>query len=361
MLRSATLSSVIAVAIWSLPLFGQSIEQGTLFLVGDAGATNLNRDYVLRHIGVSIENLVASDADRPIAVVFLGDNVYSEGIRPDHVAEDGAILVDQVTLGAADVRAPVYFVPGNHDWANGDHESEALRRLEMQSALIQAIASEWDRDAYLYPSPGCPGPRQLALGDVAHLFLIDTEWLLRGARTCPGVSREEFLHRLAIGLGNAKGRHAFVLAHHPLATGGPHGGRGGGFNSVMAKLRLSQEDVFARRYANAINDLKTAIRESGHDRVTYAAGHEHSLQVIDPEPGSGAPLVLVSGSGAKTSPVDSIGGSRYWASAYGYMRVDFFGDDATLTVVCLKDYLTPPEETSMPLFHSAVEPRGACR
>jgi hypothetical protein len=142
--------------------------------VGDAGEIELDSP-TLAVLG----QVVGNAPDRSLAV-FLGDNIYPRGLptatEPGVDLERQAaeqILREQV---AATERAGIeaVFVPGNHDW---DHSGRrGLERLQEQGSYLAAISGG---DATLQPTPGCPGPMVLDLGERARLIAIDSEWLLR--------------------------------------------------------------------------------------------------------------------------------------------------------------------------------------
>ncbi|NNK64518.1 MAG: hypothetical protein HKO98_15070, partial [Gemmatimonadetes bacterium] len=68
-----------------VPVPGPSdATSATVFLVGDAGVINDERTLLLEHLGRAADSIQRTAPDRPTATVFLGDNIYDEGIRPDH-------------------------------------------------------------------------------------------------------------------------------------------------------------------------------------------------------------------------------------------------------------------------------------
>ena len=52
-------------------------------------------------------------------VLFLGDNIYEVGARPDFRSVDLEHLTVQSAVLGDDPRAVAVFLPGNHDWARG--------------------------------------------------------------------------------------------------------------------------------------------------------------------------------------------------------------------------------------------------
>jgi hypothetical protein len=318
-----------------------SSPQAVVFLIGDGGEAGPARDSLLRHVDAQIAALRSGGGGPPVAVVFLGDNVYPEGVRPNQMAEDIENLVAQVSVGTAPGQAPLYFLPGNHDWADSGEAAEGVRRLRLQAAAIDSLAAGRVRTRFV-PSPGCPGPETASLGDVATLVFIDTEWLLRDAQTCDGWDRTRFLEELRRTLRASPGIPKIVLAHHPLVTGGPHGGawpgRGlwgnvlGPFRWLVYQLAVNGQDATSGRYSRMVDDLLGVFFEEGLMPLVYAAGHDHSLQVVGVERDGEELMTLVSGSVARPSNVRRIDGMRFATSNQGYMRLDLLGDSARITL-----------------------------
>jgi hypothetical protein len=166
---------------------------------------------------------------------------------------------------------------------------------------------------------------------------IDTEWLLRRPESaCPDV--EHVYAALEAELAAAADRRVILAAHHPMATGGPHGGNVGAFAKgpfvyyLAVKAGLGVQDLASGRYADMLTGLRGAIRRSGVRPLAFAAGHDHSLQVIRRH-GPGEPAFqLVSGSGSRTTPTDRVGGTRWAAGVHGYMRLELGPAASRLTV-----------------------------
>ena len=130
------------------------------------------------------------------------------------------------------------------------------------------------------------------------------------------------------------------MAHHPLATHGPHGGYhplSEGLVvpafSLLRRLWRHDQDVFGRRNREMVERIESVIRESARQSLTiYAAGHEHGLQVLK---GRAADYVLVSGAGASdhTNPVGRGLDTLYGHSGSGFMVLDVTDGVTRLAVV----------------------------
>ncbi len=317
----------------------------TLFLIGDAGAPARGFEPVFAALGKDL-----SIAPARSMVVFLGDNVYPSGL-PDSATPNRADaerrLDAQIGL-VLEHGARGIFLPGNHDWdGSGEGGWAAIKRQgryvdEHGGALVEML-----------PKGGCPGPEVADLGQMVRLVLLDTEWWLHGGpkpqdpnSVCAADSKHEVVDSLRATLGTAGARLVVVLAHHPLDSGGRHGGYFGWqdhifplrdispwlwvplpiIGSVYPAARqfgITSQDMSSSAYREMRDSLLAAFTE--HAPLVFAAGHEHNLQVLR---GDGVPYVLVSGGGyyGNTTPVWMTQESLFAKAISGYMRVDFLSD-----------------------------------
>lgn len=311
-----------------------SAVDATLFLVGDAGEVNPERTDVLAHLSAQIQDAARTPA-RPVLVAFLGDNIYDQGLPAEPSREDLEKLDGQV-LALGDVPSVSgVFLPGNHDWGNGATVADGRAAVERQSTWIEHVRP--GRDLQFLPDDGCPGPAGRELGPSAYLVFIDTEWLLRRAEQGCGTA-EEFYARLAAELRAHADKRLLILAHHPLVSGGPHGGNiaplemGPFVYWIARKSGVSTQDLSSGRYTDMVRRIREAIDLSGTRPLALAAGHDHTLQVVGMG-GQGDPAFqLVSGAGSKSERSRWIEGMRYATDGFGYMRLDFTQDEVLLTV-----------------------------
>ena len=290
----------------------------SLFLIGDAGEPDP------RGIDTPLDSLTAHasvDPQRSV-IVFLGDNIYPDGLLEAGFAEwaDGRRrLAAQVMAVPPGVRA--VFLPGNHDWAGGG--AFGLYSVRLQEQMIRTLAN--GRDIRMLPGNGCPGPAALDVGRLRFVAL-DTQWWLHefivrdSASQCETRPRQVMsaLREQIRDWSSSAGRIVIVGAHHPLMSGGVKGAYCGWTGPLRRFARLDQD---------LISNVNRALRDSIEAAfsiappLAYVAGHDHSQQVLDGGPNVG--YVLVSGAATKVSCAVRLRQS-YFTSQYrrGFMRVD---------------------------------------
>jgi len=290
------------------------VEQ-RIVLIGDAGLY-LEDDPVLA-------SLRTWTADVPSTVVFLGDNLYDEGLQPDDRDRGEKILRQQVEATDA-LRV---FVPGNHDWGLSPNGQDPAVVGNQQAYL------EGFEGVRFAPAQGCMGPAELVLpgraaGRAVVLVLADpTKWIYPALET--RCARTETHDGFLAELDGLLTRHAddwvVMGSHYPMETGGPHGGLSYGRIGDMVLAFYAWRygglgNTYEPDYADWIARTTEVMRR--HPPTLYAAGHDHSLQILD---GHGyARMEVVSGAGAvdRVSTVTDLPASKFAHAAPGFVLLD---------------------------------------
>lgn len=328
----------------------QSIEL-SLFLIGDAGSSAYDGEPVLRELSRQLDSLEQA----PRFVVFLGDNVYPRGVPPaDHPnREDAEKKIAAQVLAIRRGGARGVLIPGNHDWDRMGRDGwNAIRR---QDTLVRAFGGEAVR---LLPAGGCPGPEVVDLGSRVRLIALDTEWWLHNdakpagsASPCPTRTPEEVTDSLGGAIRDGGMRHTVVVAHHPLRSGGEHGGAFkfvdhifplrnveswlwiplpliGSLYPLARQNGISNQDISGGKYQAMRRAFEDAFAR--FPPLVFASGHDHDLQVIRGSRAevSHAGYLLVSGAGilGHAGLVRRVEGSLFEREAAGFMRLDFTKD-----------------------------------
>ena len=315
-------------------------------LIGDAGYY-LEDDPTLAAL-----DAWATAADSA-TVVFLGDNIYNEGLT-DEDREHGERILGQ-QLEATRVRKIV--IPGNHDWGLLPKDYNA-RSIENQQAFVDGWPAG---DAEFIPKDGCMGPTTRVLreraGDEKAVVLValdPTPWIQPGIReACPAATTNEaHLAALDAALGRHAEDHVLLASHYPMLTGGPHGGLTYGFFGDMIVTPLGWMmggliNTYEDGYADWIQATQAVLRR--HPPAIYAAGHDHNLQLL--ESGDVAGLYVVSGAGARerVSTVTHIDETIFAHAAEGFVVVDFGPAGALVRVI------EPMVSVDEPVFEYLVD------
>ncbi len=300
-----------------------------ILLVGDAGEPDTP---VLDDVSEW-----ASRKPEETIVLYLGDNMYPEGMTERRRGEADARLLPQIEA-VTESGARGVFLPGNHDWARGDRD-EGYDAVVAQARYVNDHMPGTEN---FLPKNGCPGPAAIDLLRGIRIIALDTQWWLQKGEkptdACPQPDREAVVDRLVELLNTDLD--VVVAAHHPLGGHGRHSGFSdwkdhllppiiGTVIALSRKLPLRDQDFNASAYRTMVDDIEGAFsrRGSSEGLLLFAAGHEHSLQVLE---GNLVDYVLISGSAAKTSPV-SHGDDTLFAHLHtGFMVVDFMESGSVL-------------------------------
>lgn len=316
----------------------------SVFLVGDAGDASL--DPLPGTLRVLRDKMQESSS--PGAMVFLGDNLYPDGLPPeDHErrAELEQRLLAQIEA-VRDFEGPVYFIAGNHDWAStGEAEPSYVLRQE------RFIETHLDKGNSFQPDNALPGPSVVTLIDEEeaagpgydiHLMMIDSQWWIHpdekplpDGTESEDEAKELLLERIGNHMEELQGQEVLFALHHPLYSFGRHGSKfplsthlkPPVFGSLYAFYRSTvgyPQDISHRNYSA----LKEGILDAaaGHDDLIFASGHEHSLSFIPVQKNGRQYHQIVSGSGTRKSYVRKKDGPVHTFETMGLAILRYYPD-----------------------------------
>jgi len=281
-----------------------------VFLIGDAG----NADEVQAQQTLSLLKNKLDSADSNSMLIFLGDNIYPNGM-PKETDKDYALakqkLEDQLAI-TKNFKGKTLVIPGNHDWYNG------LEGLKAQEDFVKNYFN--DKKAFL-PKNSCPID-DINLSKDIKLIVIDSEWALANWDNYPGVNkgctiktREDFFTEFKDLVTKNQDKKIIVALHHPIISSGTHAG----FNSAKSHLfplkskipvpgvaslinilrsssGASPEDLNNQHYADLANRLKSIVQDK--ENIIFVSGHDHNLQYHEDR----NIRQIISGAGSKTDP-----------------------------------------------------------
>jgi Calcineurin-like phosphoesterase len=314
--------------------------EAVVLLVGDAGQINEDSKRVLATMRTDVERWTARGT--ATTVLFLGDDVYETGLQDPSSSErqDGIRRLEAQIDVIRGEEAGGIFLPGNHDWGDGEGATGVARLGNLARYLERSIPN-----VKLVPEAGCPGPviedLSTHAGDRAlRLIVLDTHWWLQagqgivGSPPCPSVDKDRVINDLGRGIRDAPPNVPIIVAaHHPLRSGGSHGGNSSFGRAIPHRAGMLVQDLNSGPYREMIARFDSVFAVSKRP-IIYAAGHEHTLQVISDTTGPQPIHHLVSGAGSKSSNVMAIPGTQLSARLPGYMRLEFLrGNHVRLHVV----------------------------
>lgn len=310
--------------------------QSRIVLIGDAGEFKKNKQPVILGIQSTIP------FDEKTTILFLGDNVYNTGL-PDESAPNyqlmRAVLDSQIHI-ADNTKAKVYFMPGNHDWNNGKEGGyESIVRQQ------QYVDNTGRSNVKFYPEDGCPGPVEISITPDVTVIIMDSQWWVHpydkpGIESdCPFKTKDEVLTQLDDILSRNSKKLVIITFHHTLKSFGIHGGYFtlkqhifpltdafpkayiplpiiGSIYPITRGIFGTSEDLSHPLYAAMIADIERVVK--GHQNVIFAAGHEHTLQLIK----DSSYYYIVSGAGSKATRVSKNKKLLFGVQKNGFVTID---------------------------------------
>jgi hypothetical protein len=310
-----------------------------IILIGDAGELDKQQNGVIQH---AVSNVLKGKT----SVLYLGDNIYPTGMGlPGSPEEAGTkkILDGQYKpLRAAG--APVYFVPGNHDWDRMGPLGLAKIKLEGEY-----LAAQKDSLLKIVPAKGCPDPTAININDDMVVIAFDSEWWLyiynkdNPDADCECKTNEEVIDKFRELLYKNRNKIIILADHHPFTTYGHHGGSYVWqdylfpLTSVKSSLYIplpglgALYPILRGTFDNAEDNghplYKTMIKEINDvfkidSNVVRVSGHEHGLQFIN----DNGVIQVVSGAGAKQAVVKKGKHALFALKEAGYVTADLMLD-----------------------------------
>ncbi len=193
----------------------------------------------------------------------------------------------------------------------------------------------------MMPACGDPLP-QIRENPLARIIFLNTQWWLR-PHLRDGASKDHVRETLSTLLCSAgDDQVVIVVGHHPLESHGPHGGNLSLIEYLFPPLPLalwlgiSPQDLSNSKNRELVGALETTM---GNRPLIYAAGHEHSLQILKSDQGPCYQLVSGAGSKSKLTPVWHDPVTTLFAFEHaGFMEVDVLDDRRVFLSVFIPDH-----------------------
>lgn len=320
--------------IGSFTLPAQDSVLSRVIFIGDAGEMNPGQSAVIKN---AADHIIPGKT----TVLFLGDNVYPRGMGLPGSKEEKKTqeILQSQFMPMRSKGAPVYFVPGNHDW-----DKMGPKGLEKIKRQWQYLNSQHDSLLRLVPPDGCPDPVEINVSDSLTIIAFDSEWWLfpfsksNPWADCDCRNKDEIIDRLDELAYKNRYKIILLASHHPFQTYGHHGGYFNwkdhlfpftalnknlyiplpGIGSLYPFLRKTfsnPEDAGHPLYEHMIRDIDNVFAISPN--FIHVAGHEHGLQFIKSKQ-----IQVVSGAGAKESYIKKGKHALFAETIPGFVTAD---------------------------------------
>ena len=326
----------------------------SIYLIGDTGNAKENSTIpIFKYLKKELDQ-----ADENNSIIFLGDNIYPVGLPPKYEETWRALAEHKldVQLEVLDnFKGNITFVPGNHDWSKYGLRGVKRQEKYINKKLNLQRNGTDDKDDknfehHFYPKTGCGDPKLVEINDQLVVIYIDSEWWIRNWDSDPNINegceiktRAVFFREFEEMVRKYRNRNVLIAMHHPLYSGGQHGGHYT-FNNHLFPLRFLNkklyiplpvlgsvvaiargavglpQDLNNSKYRGMRKDIMAALTKNGNYIV--AAGHEHTLQYIERD----GQQFIVSGAGSKENATGLTKGQEFGFGRLGYSRIDFYDD-----------------------------------
>jgi predicted phosphodiesterase len=321
-----------------LVVFGQ--QPFSVYLIGDAGEDTVPG----KALQLLQQQLLA---DTNSAVVFLGDNVYPNGLN---LKDKNSLLHLESQLQILkQYKGQAYFIPGNHDW--NAQRRNGLTRINDQEHFVtdylkdNSSISNKNKGTF-FPGNGLPGPVSVMLNNSTRIIFIDSQWFLHFHKKNKTGSKKNTIALFYTTLDSlltfskTNNEKVIITAHHPMFTNGEHSRKLQPLrffiNCTPFQLfglcgvnRWLSQDLRQGRYRKMKKRLMFSFNK--YDNIIYASGHDHNLQCFK----EGNNKYIVSGSGSKLSKLRR---KKTFLSVFeddkstGFVKLEFNGQTVTTTI-----------------------------
>lgn len=262
----------------------------SIFFIGDIGESDIIE------ANIKLLKVQMNEVQEKGTVVLLGNTISKKHLKEN---DDDADLSDPNLLRilnmVKDFKGEILFIPGEKEWEqNNKHDWEALMNLE------EFVENYLGRGDVFLPSGGCPGPVEIELTNEIVLLVVDSQWWLhlgeKPESECGFENSSDFLILLSDAIKRNRNKKIVFAAHHPLYSGGKHGGNFPfpGPVELYRKWFGTPQD-FAFPYYKQMRKMAKMLGQ-GEENIITVGAHDNSLQFTK----EGGSFFIVSGSGSKS-------------------------------------------------------------
>jgi len=322
----------------------------SIFLIGDL-KNPCTENKVLDLLQTQI-----NEAGKNSTLIVLGDILYQVGL-PDS-GNSGFLEAEKkmnfILSKLCNYEGNVFFIPGNHDWAQGRKQGwKNLRNLE------NYIEKKLNKGNVFLPDGGCPGPVGIHLNDEIVIIAFDYQWFLHKHNKphpkyhCDCDEDFDFFVSFEDAIRRNSHKQIVIASHFPIYSVGNHGGYFPPLYSIFPLLERNKYFYLPlpgfvytgyRKFFGSMQDLahpdynylKNLIWNivSNHPNIIYTAGHEHNLQYVFKD----SVHHIISGGGGEGTYISCRKKKADFAAASeGFCRIDYY-ENGSVWVKFLKPF-----------------------
>lgn len=346
----------------------------TVYMTGDAGRI------VPEEANPVLELLKKklSSADKNTTMIFLGNQLYPNGMPPKNAGEERKIAEAQLNAQLSildDFKGCPLFIPGHRDWLK-----YGLKGVKRQEKYIEEYLDKNknkdndDEEDYFLPDEGCGDFEAIDLNDQLGIIAVDSEWYLHDWDKEPEIndgceikSLKVFDFNFQDQIRKYRNKNAIVVMHHPPYSNGTYGGKYPAkehifpLTTVNPNLYLplpivGSAAMFLRSVFGGKQELsngnyaimKESIVGSANKNGSYifASAHDRSLQYFNQK----KQHFIVSGGGSSRTPAGKGNEVSFSYGAMGFSQLDFYEDGTTWLT-----FWTPDGEHGRVVFKKKIK------
>lgn len=308
----------------------------------------------------------------PSTVIFTGDITKANLSNIVERVEDSIRISFLIKQLQSEYIKHLVFLPGDRDWSYSG--KDGLTNANIIEGMLESLPFE---NIAWKPGHGCPGPKEMEIGESLLLVIINTQYWNHPFKVpdptdaiCKISSKEDFMEELEDIISETKNRNILIAGHFPIISTGEYGGKTtvkqhifpltdaspglwiplpiiGSLYPAYRQNIGSQMDIINENYEAFNLELENLIKD--HPGLIYVSGHDFIQQLLFTD-GS---YYLNSGSLEKSSFMGKSQDEVYAEKNRGFFRLEYDGNGNIKTTAFKYDDEKLSSNKTIDLFKSA--------
>ncbi len=239
----------------------------------------------------------------PSIVLFTGDITKSNLLDPKNRIQDSLRLYNIINNLQSEYLLKFVFIPGDRDWLYSG--KSGLTNVNILEDIIESFPF---KNLKWTPGHGCPGPKDIEVGDHLTIIAINTQYWNHPHKIpdatdayCKITSQHDFIDELEDIISEAENKNVLIAGHFPIISSGEYGGHMplkkhlfpltdvlpglylplpvvGSFYPAYRQNIGSSMDISNEHYSEFNAELKNIIQD--HSGLICLSGHDYIQQLI---------------------------------------------------------------------------------